>query len=286
MNESLEHDIDPRFAQEGTNMPIRGAAVRQLELSFVPPPVQGGKSKFEVKFISVDEAKPFVSRWHYTNKIGAGAKIFIGGYVDGELYAVACYSHSNGDFGGSGARLLARITGLPVTEDNILYLQRLCRTGDKNEKGQIPLTQFLSKCHRLLRKDQGIRFIASFSDPMYNAFKSSAGTRASERGETTEYTSGGIYKAANFQYLGKTSAVYHCINSIGEIVHRRVAYKLKERRNAKTYGPKELLPGKKWPEGAMTIAEARKELGLKTIRTEPKDRWFLDLNPGRRPKEN
>jgi hypothetical protein len=116
------------------------------------------------------------------------------------------------------------------------------------------LTKFLSLCHKLLKQRYGIRYIVSFSDPKYNRFKHQG---------PVEYNSGGIYKAANFQYLGKTNAEMHVIDQFGNIHHRRYAYRYMQR---------------KCNEGIfITLDEARNFLGVKPIRTERKDRWFLDL---------
>ena len=104
--------------------------------------------------------------------------------------------------------------------------------------GSMPLTRMLAKCHRLLAKD-GIRMVVSFSDPAH--------------GHT-----GGIYRAANFTHAGMTQAEFHTIGEDGEVRHRRFAYRY-ARRNG------------------VSIAEARDVLGLRRIRTVPKDRWFLWL---------
>ena len=100
------------------------------------------------------------------------------------------------------------------------------------------LTRFLKLCHDLLRAD-GIRFIVSFSDPA--------------QGHT-----GGIYKAANFTHLGKTEAEIHCIDSNGDLQHRRTAYRYSRRHNVST-------------------SEARQALGFTPVKTLEKDRWFLAL---------
>jgi hypothetical protein len=74
---------------------------------------------------------------------------------------------------------------------------------------------------------------------------------------------GGIYRAANFQYLGKTARETHNINKDGEIIHRRVPYRYK---NRKGYG-----------DGVEAMARARRELGLEKHTTPAKDRWFIAL---------
>lgn len=261
----------PRFGGVKRMSLAQSGVAQQLEF-----PLHSTKTSVDVRSILRATAAPFIKKWHYSGKVPTGQNIFFGCYVNGELFAVASYG-KGAEMKDSGAKYLAEVTGLAVTTDNLVSLKRLCRVGSKNDKGAVPLTQFLAHCHRLLKRDHGIRFIVSFSDPEHNAFDK-------KNGDGIQYDSGGIYKAANFKYLGKTSAVYHCIDQAGNIVHRRKAYRLKERVNEDRYGPKKDLPAHHvidpithWPVGAMTIDDARKQLGLTPIRTTPKDRWFIDL---------
>jgi hypothetical protein len=154
---------------------------------------------------SIAEARPFIERWHYSGKVPTGKNYFFvmesGEQVDmfsSEIYAVACYGHSASQSMHTG---LSRLTGLDVTLDNMLELRRLCRREPRDGK---PLTWFLSRCHKLLKK-RGIKYIVSFSDPMHNH-------------------SGGIYKAASFTHLGKTDPATHNKDKDGNIVHRRIPY--------------------------------------------------------------
>ena len=171
-------------------------------------------------------AKPFIEKWHYSKNAPPGKNIYFGWFVDGELYAVANYgtgSNMNGPW-----KFLEAQTGLPVKKNNLLELKRLCRVGTKNDKQKLPLTKFLSVAHKLLKKDFGIRFIISFSDPAENKFKKILPDKS---GVVRPYVSGGIYKAANFQYLGKTNEEIHVMDTEGNIIHRRVAYKKMWRYN-------------------------------------------------------
>lgn len=115
----------------------------------------------------------------------------------------------------------------------------------REPKLPIELTGFLSECHREL-KSRGIKFIVSFSDPEYGH-------------------SGGIYRAASFHYLGKTNAEMHAVDADGNKVHRRFAYR-HSRRNG------------------ISIQESREVLGLRRVKTQPKDRWLkiLDKHLNRR----
>ena len=194
--------------------------------------------------IAVKEARPFVERWHYSGSMPSGKNVCFAWEGDeqedlfsNQPYAVAVYGMSASQ---NIHTSLARITGLPVTLDNLVELRRLCRIEPKGER---QLTQFLSRCHKLLRK-MGYRYVVSFSDPMHGH-------------------SGGIYKAANFTHLGKTASATHNIDEDGNIVHRRRPYKHKQRKG--------------YPNGEEGMAMARRDLGLKKYTTPPKDRWFISL---------
>jgi hypothetical protein len=111
----------------------------------------------------------------------------------------------------------------------------------------------------MLKRTHGIRFIVSFSDPKFNAFDI--------KRNGIPYESGGIYRAANFRYLGKTNKEWHVMDREGVIRHRRFAYRHMKRQN-KT---------KKVGEVPMTLSDARQFFGLTRVCTVAKDRWFLDL---------
>lgn len=194
-------------------------------------------------------AKEFITTWHYSKRVPTGKNVFFGWYVGQILYAVADY--------GIGVNpnienFLATITKQNVTRTNLFELKRLCRTDPPNP--DYPLTKFLSICHKLLKREHGIEFIVSFSDPEHNRFAIQ---------KNVPYSSGGIYRAANFTYLGTTNAEIHVIDEKGIKRHRKYAYRFQQRENKKG--------------NPITIGEARKILRLTTIKTAPKDRWFLSL---------
>ena len=180
------------------------------------------------------EAKEFIEYWHYSHKMPTSKNILFGWRVDVlHLYAVACYGIGVNPY---QASFLSRLTGYDITNGALVELKRLCRVEPKIDK--MPLTAFLSRCHKKLKAD-GIRYVVSFSDPEYGH-------------------DGGIYKAANFQHLGKTNAEFHLLDKDGVIHHRRLVQRYKERKG-------------------ITIAEAREELGMVRHKVCPKDRWFLPL---------
>src|ERR1019366_4044774 len=149
---------DPGGRREGG---VRGVGTRACVMS---------PRNFYGRMIGLDEAKPFIEAHHYSGSVPTGPNIFFGAFLDGDLYAVAAY--------GSRANMnlepwLAELTGLPVACGNLTILKRLCRKGEKDDaldqrsrsRGEIPMTQFLSFCHRALREFFGIRYIMAYSDP-------------------------------------------------------------------------------------------------------------------------
>jgi hypothetical protein len=192
---------------------------------------------FRVEEIPVRIAKPFVEANHYSRNLPAGKNVCFGAFLDGQLYAVAIY--------GIGVNMhphafLGRMTGLGsrVTKFNLLELKRLARIG-KRGAAKIPLTAFLAECHRTLRA-RGIRFIISFSDPEHSH-------------------DGGIYRAANFFFLGSTARETHYRDVNGDFVHRRIPYRYAQRYGLASY------------KHAATL------LDLTEHKTPQKSRWFMPL---------
>lgn len=191
------------------------------------------------RVVDLDMVLPFVEKWHYLHKMPSGKNYYyiwtIPGFHYGlwdAIYAVAIYGINHNPY---QARSLSKLTGLEIDATKLLELRRLCRREPKIE--ELPLTAFLARCHRILKNYY--RYIVAYSDP--------------EQGHN-----GGIYKAANFNYLGQTKPSYHVVDHKGRTIHRR-SYS----HYAKSKG--------------LTLKQARKELGFTTIRKEPKDRWFLAL---------
>lgn len=176
-------------------------------------------------------ARDHIVAHHYSRSMPKGKNRCFGIGRVGRLYAVAVYGNGVNPY---QASYLTRLTGLPIDHGNYVELKRLARNDDEGP----PMSWFLARCHRVLKQEK-ILVVISFSDP--------------EQGHT-----GGLYRACNFIHAGKTQAERHCIDSDGNRVHRRRAY-----RHAKLYD--------------VTIGEARKTLGLTTVKTQPKTRWILPL---------
>jgi hypothetical protein len=205
-----------------------------------------------VQRIELDLAKPFIQKHHYSRNCPTGQNWFFGLFIGTELYAVAAYGIGANMDGGAS---LARMTGLPVTRQNHCTLKRLCRKGDKG-RSIIPLSGFLARCHRMLKRENAVRFVVSYADPSENG-------QVVPARRTTEWQCGGIYAASNFKYLGKVPAERHFKDEAGGFVHRRVPYRLMKRR---------IAAGDAW-----TMPLAQREMGLTPWVMMPKERWFLDL---------
>jgi hypothetical protein len=179
-------------------------------------------------------AKTFVKRWHYSRMLPTGMNISLGwALTDGTLYTVAVYGIGVNPH---QAAFLAKLTGEPIDNANLLELKRLCRI--EPSQVEYPMSAFLSRCHKILRR-MGYNYIVAFSDP--------------EQGHD-----GGVYKASNFTYLGKTNAEVHTVDTEGHKRHRRYPFRFARRNN-------------------ITIGEARMQLDLTPITTLPKDRWFIRI---------
>lgn len=220
----------------------------QLPLLEPAPP----RTPLQVMPLPHELAAPFIRRFHYAHACPSGRNWFYGGWLEETLYVVAAYgAGANMD----GGRSLAAMTGLPVTRDNHVTLTRLCRRGGKGES-VIPLSMFLARCHRHLRRAHGIRFIVSYADPTEHGTVVPAP-------RSTPWQAGGVYAASNFRWLGQVPPERHFVDATGGFVHRRIPYRLMKRRQAQGQ--------------AMTMREAQRELGLTAVRMAPKDRFFLDL---------
>lgn len=189
-----------------------------------------------VKQVTRKDVLPIIEKYHYSHHVPPVIRRYFGWYCGYDLYAVATYGIGvNSNLPG----FLARTTGLPVENKNLVELTRLARIGTKDDK-PAPLTKFLAVCHRLLFKE-GYRYIVSFSDPDYNPY-------------------GGIYSAAGFTLLGFTNAEIDIIDKNGRKLNRRTLYDWRKKN------------------GNPTIDDACNLLGYRKIKTPPKKRWFLALD--------
>ena len=193
----------------------------------------------KIKRIEHKEAKDFIEKWHYSAKCPTGKNIFFGWYYDDGPFNDKLYAIVDYGIGVNAYQAKFLSRVTGLNVQNDTLLELKRLARIEPKDEDLNLTQFISKCHKLL-KQEGFMYIVSFSDPTHNH-------------------TGGIYKASNFRNLGKTNAENHAVEKDGTIRHRRYYFRYAQRNN-------------------ITNAEARERLGLKLIKTLPKDRWFISLD--------
>lgn len=132
-------------------------------------------------------------KWHYSKAVPAGKLVKFGVWENKVFIGAVAY--------GRGATPnLGKPYGLEQTE--ICELVRVAL-----DKHQTPVSQIVAETIRLLKlSNPGLRLIVSFADP-------------------NEGHSGGIYKAGNWLYTGRSeSAKFYRVN--GVVIHPRTAYSL------------------------------------------------------------
>lgn len=185
-------------------------------------------------------AAPFIRKWHYSQRHTKGSHHYFGWFIGKDLYAVADYGIGSNPY---QAHAIAEMTMLNVKKCNCLELKRLCRIEPKRE---VNLTHFLARCHKILKK-MGYVYVVSFTDPEY--------------GHT-----GGVYKAANFEYLGETTSQTLFKDTTGNIRHRRIVSNYAKNNSC-------------------SFEQAIKLLKLKEYEAMPKQRWLLCINKKKRRYE-
>jgi hypothetical protein len=193
----------------------------------------------EIEQIGHKKASAFIQKWHYSCKCPTGKNIFFGWFSGCDIFTRELYAVADYGIGVNPYQAQSLSKLSGYNVTNETLLELKRLCRIEPKNIEIQLTQFIAGCHKIL-KSNGFRFIVSFSDPAYNH-------------------NGGIYKAANFIHLGKTNPENHAIEQDGTVRHRRYYFRYARRKG-------------------ITVAQARKELGLKLIKTLPKDRWFLPLN--------
>lgn len=98
-----------------------------------------------------------------------------------------------------------------------------------------PLSRLIGLTIRWTRKEITFDAVVAFADP--------------EQGHE-----GTVYKASGFKHEGMTNAEWHLVDENGNKRHRRFAFRM-ARRNG------------------ISVEEARRQLNVERIRTEPKHRW-------------
>ena len=148
------------------------------------PPAQGGlggsipTSALNLKSCMVhrvarEEIKQFVERWHYSKSINGIRVQYCFQLLSpaGEMLGAAIYG---------GMAMSGQYKRFADSESDVIELRRLCCIDDTPKNTE---SYFIGKTIRWLKKNTGIKIIASYADE--------------DQGH-----SGTIYKACNFEYLG------------------------------------------------------------------------------------
>lgn len=200
---------------------------------------------FEVREITRADAKSFVAEHHYSGTMPMAVRAVYGAFIHtgpGRDLPGRLYAVAVYGYGANPNALGAfrRLSGIRhLHRFNTVELMRLCRLGSPG-KGRLQLSAFIAGCHRQLYRKYGVRFVISYSDP--------------EHGHD-----GLIYKSANFQAMGCTAPERHGVNAEGKPVHRRRWYRLQAAKG-------------------LTAAEARAALGVRKVKSAPKNRWLIALD--------
>ena len=104
-----------------------------------------------------------------------------------------------------------------------------------------PLSSLIRKTMRMVRRLMPYDAVVAFADP--------------EQGHE-----GTVYKAAGFVHEGMSSPEWHLVGADGTKRHRRFAFRHARRNN-------------------ISIADARAALGVTRVKTAPKHRWVVRLEP-------
>jgi hypothetical protein len=125
--------------------------------------------------------RKFLKKWHYSDYVNIQEKHTFCLFRDGnfgipEMVGVCIYTRPAGPSAGQAYH--------PQAPDRVLELRRLCLIDDTPKNAE---SYFVGRTLRWLRKNTDWEFVLSYADE--------------EQGHT-----GVIYRASNFEYLGKTKA--------------------------------------------------------------------------------
>ena len=146
--------------------------------------------KFERKS---KEPRLFLNSFHYA-QFGRSAKVVYGAYLEDELVAVCKFT--------TPVRKEVA-TSMDYAYSEVLELDRFCIHPEYQKKNLA--SWFISRCSKLIFQEYQIKCLVSFADSTYGHF-------------------GTIYKAANWEEIGKIRPDYHYVNDDGFILHKKTLY--------------------------------------------------------------
>jgi len=183
--------------------------------------------QLHISKISHQIAAAFVEDWHYSHRIPTGKNFYYGLWNGSALYAVIVYGIGVNPYQAEY-----------LNANKVIEIKRLCRTEPRIEC--FPLSRLIAITSKMVLIEYSYDCIVAFADP--------------EHGHE-----GKVYKASGFTLHGQTNPEWHLMDDVGEIRHRRYAFRY-ARRNG------------------ISVSDARKKLGVIRVVTAPKNRWVKYRN--------
>lgn len=153
----------------------------------------------EIKTITLNEAKIFISKYHYRQNLPRITKICYGGFINNKLVAVITLGY------GTQPKNTIKKIFPPLNVCDYLEIGRLCLIDDLPKNSE---SYFISKVIKLLKNNTNIKILFSWSDGIMGK-------------------AGYVYQASNFYYIGKIKTDVY-ITKEGYLIHPRSAKKLLE----------------------------------------------------------
>ena len=177
----------------------------------------------EVKAVCESEAKRFIQTYHYSKTYPA-ARFRVGLYNEGRLIGCAVFSVP------ASQQVISRyVSGLKSHLEGV----ELGRLVLLNECAFNAETWFLSRAFKMVRRELGVRFILSYSDPI---------ARFDLQGRLIKPPHyGQIYQALNASYFGRASKSTLLILPNGRSFSPRALSKIRNNEVGKAYAISQLI---------------------------------------------
>jgi hypothetical protein len=173
---------------------------------------------YSVRLLERNDVKDFIEKWHYSHSINGIKSTYCFGLFDGDELIGA------GIFGGIAMANVWRKYG--DRREDVIELRRLCCIDDTPKNTE---SYFIGRMLKWLLHNTDIKIVVSYADAYYGH-------------------DGTIYKATNFEYVGKTSPS-RLIGWNGRVWHDKTI---------RTYGKKgKLKPYAQKVKDALERGEAR-----------------------------
>ena len=151
-------------------------------------------SELEIKEVPLDESRIFVTKYHYSGKLG-NSSIKYGVYLNDVLLAICI-------FGAITRKESATRLGYKYNE--ILELTRFCIHPQYQKRNLA--SWFISRCIKKLKSEyKQYKCLISFADTTFNH-------------------NGGIYKASNWEFDGEVNPSYWYVDKDGSRIHKKTLW--------------------------------------------------------------